>query len=105
MTNTVKYLSAFLLTFGLIGPAAAKDVVTEQYNVAAAQKAYNEAQSDYDAASLLVTNQEKRVAQEQTTLKEQQKKQAAAKEKLNQAKAQLDRQQKALDKAWKGDGR
>lgn len=72
--------------------------------VTAAQREYDQIKADLDAATLLVKEQERRVAQEQARLKEQQQKQSAAKEALVKAKAQLDKQQKALDRVWnKGD--
>lgn len=94
-------LSALLLALVFCTSALARDVETQQYNVGVAQETLNKAQADLDAASEKVKLQKQRIAQEQAILKDLQKQQEAAKQEHNKAKANLDKQQKALDEAWK----
>lgn len=98
----MKYLSLISLAFFVMStPALARDVETQQYNVGVAQDTLNKAQADLDAASEKVKLQKQRIAQEQAILKDLQKQQEAAKQEHHKAKANLDKQQKALDEAWK----
>jgi dsDNA-specific endonuclease/ATPase MutS2 len=98
-------ISLLLLTLIVATPSIALDVAIEQYSVTAAKKKHDDAKSDYDAATLLLKEQEQRIAQDQERLKELQKRQSAAKTRLTKAKAQLDHQQEVLDKAWKAGGK
>lgn len=98
-------LPIMLTALFIASPLQAKDVATEQYNATAAQKEYDEAKSNYDAATKLVKEQEAQVTQEQLRLKELQKKQSASKADLAKTKTQLDQQQKALNRAWNESGK
>ncbi len=82
----------------------ARDVATEQYVVTAAQKDYDNAKADYDAATVMVNDQKKRVAQDQVILKERQNKQTKAKAKLVKAQALLNKRQNELNNAWNKGG-
>lgn len=97
-------LTAIMLIVGLTAalPVRAVDVETQQYNVNAAQKIVDKAQVKLDEATERVKRQNQRIAQEQAILKDLQKKQAATQTEYDQAKADLDVQQKALDEAWIG---
>lgn len=98
----MKHLILLLLTlFTLNTSALARDVETQQYNVGVAQESLNKTQADLDAANEKVKLQKQRIAQEQAILRDLQKQQEAAKQEHNKAKANLDKQQKALDEAWK----
>lgn len=81
-------------------PAFAKDVATEQHNVAAASKQVDEAKSDYDAAAERVRQQSQKVAQEENRLKAEKKALAEAKVRYDKAQAELAEMQKKLDQAW-----
>lgn len=95
-------LTCGVLLSALLGamPASAKDVATEQHNVAAAGKAVDEAKSDYDAAAERVRQQSQKVAQEESRLKVEKKALAEAKVRYEKAQAELAEQQKKLDQAW-----
>lgn len=82
----------------------ARDVATEQFVVTAAQKDYDNAKSDYDAATVMVNDHKKRIAQDQVILKERQNKQLAAKAKLVKAQALLNKRQNELNNAWNKGG-
>jgi hypothetical protein len=82
----------------------ARNFFNEQYVVTAAQKNYDLAKADYDASTVMVNDQKKRITQDQAILKERQKKQAMAKAQLVKAQALLNKRQKELNDAWdKGD--
>lgn len=82
----------------------ARDVATEQYIVTAAQKDFDHAKADYDASTVMVNDQKKRVAQDQVILKERQNKQTKAKAKLVKAQALLNKSQNELNNAWNKGG-
>jgi hypothetical protein len=107
ITMTINSKKAFGLTCGvllsaLLGvmPTFAKDVATEQHNVAAASKAVDDAKSDYDAAAERVRMQIQKVVQEENRLKAEKKALAEAKARYDKAQAELAEQQKILDQAW-----
>lgn len=81
--------------------AQARDVITEQHNVAVAERALENAQAEYDADTEQVRVLKERVAQQQNLLAEAEKKAAVSREKVMQAKGEYDKQQKVLDQAWK----
>lgn len=93
----------FVLSLAIPINALARDVANEQYMMTVAQKNYDNAQAELDNATLTLKKQEKVLAQEQLLLKKEQEKQSAAMLKLNKAKEQLERQQKALEEAWNKD--
>jgi hypothetical protein len=99
-----RYSFLWLLLF-MPAVVSAKDVASEQYSVSAAQEQYDTAKAEHENAIQRVKDQEKRVSQEQARLKELLKKQAVAKAALDQARAHLAHQQKALDRAWQSGGR
>ncbi|MGZ8982470.1 MAG: hypothetical protein ACXW11_00780 [Methylotenera sp.] len=101
INNKPKQLLALLL-LGLISsaPVLARDVSNEQYAVTTVQKEYDQAKADYDAATVLVNDQKRRVAQDQALLNELQKKQAAAEAKLVKTTASLDKRKAELNSAW-----
>lgn len=104
----IKYpqiLSALFMSLLLSVTVQARDVSNEQYVVTEAKKNYDNAKSNYDAATVLVNEQKQRIAQDQAALKEKQKKQAAAKTKMIKAQALLDKRQKELNAAWDNGGR
>ena len=103
MMNTIKpklILPLLLLSFSFTLPAVARDISMEQTSASAARNEMENAQADYDEATQRISDQEKRVAQDQALLKEQQEKQAAAKIRLENAKVDLDKKLQVLDKAW-----
>ena len=81
----------------------ARDVANEQYMVTVAQKNYDNAQAELVNATLMLQKQEKVLAQEQLLLKKEQERQATATLKVSKAKEELEKQQKALEKAWNKD--
>ncbi len=81
-------------------PVFAKDVATEQHNVAAASKLVDDAKSDYDAAAERVRQQSQKIAQEENRLKAEKKALAEARVRYEKAQAALDEQQKKLEQAW-----
>ncbi len=81
-------------------PAIAKDVATEQHNVAAASKAVDDAKSDYDAAAERVRQQSQKVTEEESRLKAEKKALVEAKARYEKAQGALAEQQKKLDQAW-----
>lgn len=84
----------------LSSPVMAQDVSTEQYVFTTAQKDYELAKADYDAATVMVTEQEQRIAQDEAILKERLTKQATAKQNLEKAQELLDKRQQELNRAW-----
>lgn len=94
-----------IFVLGLAMPiiALARDVANEQYMVTVAQKNYDNAQAELVNATLMLQKQEKVLAQEQLLLKKEQERQAAATLKVSKAKEELEKQQKALEKAWNKD--
>lgn len=82
----------------------AKDVTTEQYVASEARNNYDQAKADYDASTIMVNDQKKRVAQDQVILKERQNKQTKAKAKLVKAQALLNKRQNELNNAWNKGG-
>lgn len=93
-------LPLLLLSLSFTLPATARDITMEQTSASAARNEMENAQADYDEATQRISDQEKRVAQDQALLKEQQEKQAAAKIRLKNAKVELDKKLQVLDKAW-----
>jgi septal ring factor EnvC (AmiA/AmiB activator) len=101
--NTIKpklILPLLLLSLSFTLPATARDISMEQTSASDARNEMENAQADYDEATQRISNQEKRVAQDQALLKEQQEKQAAAKIRLENAKVELDKKLQVLNKAW-----
>lgn len=93
----------FILGLAIPISALARDVANEQYMVTVAQKNYDNAQAELVNATLMVQKQEKVLAQEQLLLKKEQERQVAATLKVSKAKEELEKQQKALEKAWNKD--
>ena len=93
----------FVLGIAISINALARDVANEQYMVTVAQKNYDNAKAELDSATLTLQKQEKVLAQEQLLLKKEQEKQATATLKVRKAKDELEKQQKALEKAWNKD--
>ena len=93
----------FVLGLAISINALARDVANEQYMVTVAQKNYDNAKAELDNATLTLQKQEKVLAQEQLLLKKEQERQAAATLKVSKAKEELEKQQKALEKAWNKD--
>lgn len=100
------HLSIALLGLVLLYSAQvlAKDVATEQFVVTEARNNYDQAKADYDASTVMVNDQKKRVAQDQAILKERKNKQTKAKAKLVKAQALLNKRQKELNNAWNKGG-
>lgn len=105
MINTKLQALVCIFILGLAIPisALARDVANEQYMVTVAQKNYDNAQAELVNATLMVQKQEKVLAQEQLMLKKEQDRQVAATLKVSKAKEELEKQQKALEKAWNKD--
>ena len=97
-----KLLCILFLLLGLILSSSlpARDISSEQRNASAARKQYNEANSEYDAVTQRLSEQEKLVAHEQARLKELQDKQRDAETNLEKAKSELDIRDKALNNVW-----
>ncbi len=96
-----KQLLVFILcAFALPTPALARDVAMEQFSVTAARKDYEAAKTRNEDLSAKISDQEKRVRQEQSRLKELQLQQSVATEKLAMTKTELEKRQKALERAW-----
>lgn len=93
-------LTLLLLSSMLSTPALAKDVALEQASVTAARQDYDKAKTAYDDISYAVSTQVGRIKDEHARLKELQDQQAAAKVKLANSKAVLEKKQKQLDRAW-----
>ena len=93
----------FILGITISINALARDVANEQYKVTVAQKNYDNAKAELDSATLTLQKQEKVLAQEQLLLKKEQERQVAATLKVSKAKDELEKQQKALEKAWNKD--
>jgi len=103
MMNTIKpklILTSLLLSLSFTLPVVARDISMEQTSASVARRDMENAQADYDELTQRISDQEKRIAQDQALLKEQQEKQAAAKIKLENAKIELDKKLQVLDKAW-----
>lgn len=101
--NTIKptlILPLLLLSLSFTLPAVARDISMEQTSASAARNEMENAQADYDEVTQRISDQEKRIAQDQALLKKQQEKQAAAKIRLENAKIELDKRLQDLDKAW-----
>ncbi len=93
-------LSLLVLSFGFTTLTSARDITMEQTSTSAARSDFENAQADYDDVTQRVNELEKRIAQDQVLLKAQQAKQAAAQTKLLNAKIELEKKQKILNKAW-----
>ena len=78
----------------------AKDVTSEQYVASKARNSYDQAKAGYDASTVIVNDQKKRIAQDQVILKERQNKQTKDKAKLFKPQALLNKRQKELNNAW-----
>ena len=105
MINSRLQALVCIVFLGLAIPinALARDVANEQYMVTVAQKNYDNAQAELVNATLMLQKQEKVLAQEQLLLKKEQERQATATLKVSKAKEELEKQQKALEKAWNKD--
>jgi hypothetical protein len=105
MINSKLQALVCIFVLGLAIPISvlARDVANEQYMVTVAQKNYDNAQAELVNATLMLQKQEKVLAQEQLLLKKEQERQAAATLKVSKAKEELEKQQKALEKAWNKD--
>jgi type II secretory pathway pseudopilin PulG len=79
----------------------ARDVITEQHNVAVAQRILEKAQSAYDQDAERVRLLKERLAQQQGQLADAEKKADASRRDLAKAREEYDREQKILDQAWK----
>jgi len=90
-----------LFAFTFSQGASAKDVVTEQHNVAVAQRILEKAQADYDVDVDRVRLLKERIAQQQAQLAEAEKKVEVSRKSLAQAKEEYGKQQKILEQAWK----
>ncbi len=97
LRNTIIYL---LLSLSVSTYVSANELTDRQYSMSAAQKKYDLEKARYDDATVLVNDQQQRVAQDQALLKERQQQQAAAKISMAKAKAQLDQEKKQLQKVW-----
>jgi predicted nucleic acid-binding Zn-ribbon protein len=93
-------ITLLLLSLMLSTPVLAKDVALEQASVTAARQDYDNAKTAYDDVSYAVNAQEGRIKDEQARLKTLQDEQAAAKVKLANTKAVLEKKQKILDRVW-----
>jgi len=105
MINSKLQALVCIFVLGLAIPISvlARDVANEQYMVTVAQKNYDNAQAELVNETLMLQKQEKVLAQEQLLLKKEQERQAAATLKVSKAKEELEKQQKALEKAWNKD--
>ncbi|GBG14064.1 uncharacterized protein NMK_1623 [Novimethylophilus kurashikiensis] len=87
----------------LVAPSLveARDVITEQHNVAVAERILEKAQSAYDQDAERVRLLKERLAQQQSQLADAEKKADASRRNLDKAREEYDHQQKILDQAWK----
>jgi septal ring factor EnvC (AmiA/AmiB activator) len=89
------------LSLCLLSPyVVAKDISNEQRNAYEARKAYNKNKSAYENLIKRVSQQEKRVADEQARLNQLKADEVAAKAKLDQSKQDLDEKVRALNEVW-----
>ncbi|NOU26228.1 MAG: hypothetical protein HOO90_11950 [Methylotenera sp.] len=100
MINIKKFLTLILLGLMLSLPAWAKDVALEQASVSDARRDYENANADYESITNAIQIQEKNLAEGQARLKKLQSEQAEAEIKRADAKAQLEKKQKELERAW-----
>lgn len=87
-------LSAFSLT------ALARDISNEQRNAYEARKEFNKKKSNHQNLLSRVSQQEKKVAEEQERLQTLRAEEATAKQALDQAKTNLDDKVEALNAVW-----
>lgn len=88
----------FTLLFSHI--AFAQDISNEQRNAYEARQIFNESKSAHESALNRLSNQEKRVAKEQSRLQQAIQEEQAAKSALAQSKANLDSKVDALNQVW-----
>lgn len=94
--NTACLFMGLLLSL----PAIADELTDRQYSVTQAQKKYDLERARYDAATVLVNEQQQRVAEDQALLKDRRNKQSAAKAAMAKAKANLDSENRQLQQVW-----
>jgi len=95
--NTIIYVLLGLFASSYV---LANELTDRQYSMSAAQKKYDIEKAHYDDATILVNEQQQRVAQDQALLKERQQQQAAAKLSMVKAKNRLDQEKIQLQKIW-----
>jgi uncharacterized protein HemX len=95
-----KVLICLVCVLGLSSLATAKDIADEQYQVRMAQKEYDTANSDFEAANQQIQQYEKRIAQLNAQLEPLKKSLPAKQERLSKAKINLEEKTKILDKVW-----
>lgn len=81
-------------------PVNAKDITNEQRNAYEARNLYNKNKSNHENLLTRISQQEKRIAEEQTKLNKLKAEEATAKTELDQSKADLEAKTKALDEVW-----
>ncbi len=90
-------ITALLFTVPI---AIAKDISNAQRDAYEARETFNDNKSNYKNISTRLTQQQKRVAEEQKKLEQLISEQATAKSKLDESKVDLDRKVKILNEAW-----
>ena len=100
MSFSSKVLICLVCVLALPALVEAKDITDEQYQVRMAQKEYDSANSDFEAANQQVQQYEKRIAQLNAQLEPLKKSLPAKQERLSKAKINLEEKTKILDKAW-----
>ncbi len=89
------------LSLCLLSPyVVAKDISNEQRNAYEARKAYNKNKSAHENLITRITQQEKRVTDEQVRLNQLKADEVAAKAKLDQSKMDLDEKVRVLNEVW-----
>ena len=94
------FFSFITLCLMLSLPAWAKDVALEQASVSDARNEYENANANYESITNAIQIQEKNLAEGQARLKKLQSEQVEAEIKRADAKAQLEKKQKELERAW-----
>lgn len=90
----------FLLSLLLPAPILAKEVALEQASVTEARREYDNANAEYESITNAIQIQEKNLAEGEARLKKLQNAQADANLKRAKTKAQLEKKQKELERAW-----
>lgn len=100
LSKSSSTISLILFTLLFSHMAFTQDISNEQRNAYEARQMFNKSKSAYESASNRLSNQEKRVAEEQSRLDQARQEEQAAKTALEQSKANLDNKVDALNQVW-----
>ena len=96
----VQMVAALILATASV-QVPARDVTREQSAVQYARQAYEKADAEHKADAERLAQTRKAMASLKKQLEQEQKKASLSEKAKQQAKAQLDRAEQALDRAWK----